>query len=113
MDAPAIRNWMIENPELLNAVTRLDLSSSNLGSNKILRGRISSVPKEIGLFVNLQCLLLSGNLLKRLCPEIQQLVNLRHLDLEDNPFSEFPPKFGQLVYHNGRGFYNDKRPISI
>lgn len=102
MTIPEIRNWMKENRKFCESFTELDLSVRN-----IVFHDLTSLPKEIGLFVNLERLYLEGNKLTGLCPEVEKLSKLRILHLTNNPFPEFPPKIGQLI-HQGDGVYHRK-----
>uniref|UniRef100_A0A8C0WI34 Uncharacterized protein n=1 Tax=Castor canadensis TaxID=51338 RepID=A0A8C0WI34_CASCN len=49
------------------------------------------VPEAIGSLVKLQCLDLSDNALKIVCPEIGRLRALRHLRLANNQLQFLPP----------------------
>ena len=58
----------------------------------VSRGRLESLPTEIGQLTNLQNLLLIDNRLESLPTEIGQLTNLQTLDLRDNPDLGIPPE---------------------
>lgn len=91
ISADAIRNWMGKNKDVLNQITSLNLSFTDL----------SILPAEIGLLTQLQKLFLDHNQLTRLPKEIGRLVKLQHLDLDSNKFTVFPKVIGgftQLEY---------------
>ena len=99
MTIQEIRDWMKGNLEVLQSFPILDLSK-----DKKIFQTLTSLPKEISLFENLEHLFLEGNHLTRLCPEIERLSKLSLLTLTNNPFPAFPKKIGQLV-HQGNGVY--------
>jgi len=91
--AAAIRLWMENNQTVLAQIRDLDLT--NLG--------LTTLPKEIGRFVNLQRLDLASNKLSTLPKEITLLAKLRRLYLRDNRFSALPLEITQLG--NLQGLY--------
>jgi hypothetical protein len=99
MNIQEIRNWMKGNLELLQSFPVLDLRK-----DKKIFQTLTSLPKEISLFENLEHLFLEGNNLTTICPEIERLSKLSLLTLTNNPFPAFPKKIGQLV-HQDDGVY--------
>ncbi len=73
---------------VLNLITELDLSQRNL---KVLPSQ------EMGLFINLQKLILAENRLAIVPQEITALTQLRELDLRQNQFACLPTQIGALV----------------
>ncbi|XP_070564294.1 leucine-rich repeat-containing protein 40-like [Ptychodera flava] len=75
-------------PELPLNVTVLakTVTELNVGNNKL-----SSIPKELQIMVNLTHLDLRTNMLTSLPPDLHTLTNLREIVLSCNRFSEIPP----------------------
>lgn len=95
--AALIREWMKENPDILDQITTLDLSQLGL----------HFLPPELLTLRNLQTLDLGGNNLISLPPEIGELESLRELNLStdrreggawmpDNQITSLPPEIGNL-----------------
>lgn len=118
--AALIREWMKENPDILNQITTLDLSRlglhflppelltlRNLQTLNLAGNNLISLPPEIGQLESLRELNLSsdhrigeawipGNPITFLPPEIGKLRNLQHLNLSGMELSTLPPEIGQL-----------------
>ena len=75
-----------DGPNICDRVYRLDISNNHL----------TSIPKNIENFVNLQSLKLPNNHLTVLPPEIGKLCRLRSLDLVNNQLTELLPEIQNL-----------------
>jgi Leucine-rich repeat (LRR) protein len=82
-------------------ITDLDLSSYGL---KI-------IPKEIGNFINLQCLNLKNNYIKTIPKEIGNLINLKCLNLSTNNIKIVPKEIGNLIQLNILNLENNEIKI--
>ncbi|HEY2810959.1 MAG TPA: leucine-rich repeat domain-containing protein [Rhabdochlamydiaceae bacterium] len=84
--ADLLRQWMKNHPDILNAITELDLSSCHL----------TAMPSEIGLLRNLRVLNASRNEICDLPREIENLTDLEEIDLSHNAFKFFPERVCSL-----------------
>ncbi len=85
--ASKISTFMQQNSELLSKITKLHVSNKKL----------STLPSEIALLVNLQELLLVSNRLTQLPEALFKLVKLQVLYLSDNQLRQLPEAFFKLV----------------
>ncbi len=85
--AAAIRTWLQANRALLNTITDMDLSYSEL----------TILPDEIALFTQLQRLWLRDNQLQTLPASLGNLTLLLVLDLDSNPLAMLPAWLGNLT----------------
>jgi hypothetical protein len=81
-----MQTFLQENADELSLIEIVGLNSKEL----------VSLPKKIGLFVNLNALHLAGNNLRELPEEIAQLKQLKMLNLNNNHLVKLPEKIGEL-----------------